>query len=207
MSSIQEFEAPRFWIVAGPNGSGKSSLYDLTDIEGFGRSVWIINPDLLSARIARQESMPLPEANGQALDRIWAWLESSINAHQTVEVETVLSTSKYRTLVERAKALGFEFRLLYVVLRTADMNVERVRLRVRKGGHAVPENKVRSRRENSFEQLPWFLDRADMALIYDNSGAEPRLIAKKTGGVITVDPSAMEPIRRAVETIDDASSR
>ncbi len=48
---------------------GKSSLYDRTDIEGFGRSVWIINPDLLSSRIASQERMPLPAANGQ--DRIW----------------------------------------------------------------------------------------------------------------------------------------
>jgi predicted ABC-type ATPase len=34
-------------IVAGPNGSGKSSVYQDADIEAFGRSVWIINPDLL----------------------------------------------------------------------------------------------------------------------------------------------------------------
>ena len=98
-------DAPRLWMVAGPNGSGKSSLYDLTDIEGFGRSVWIINPDVLSARIAHQEHVPLREANGKALDRIWAWLQASILAHQTVDVETVLSTGKYRALVERAKAL------------------------------------------------------------------------------------------------------
>lgn len=121
-------------------------------------------------------------------------------------VETVLSTDKYRVLVERARTLGFEFRLLYVFLRTADMNVERVRLRVLKGGHGVPEEKIRSRREKSLAQLPWFLDQADMALVYDNSGAQPHLVAEKVGGTITVDPMAAEPIRRAIARLDDGSS-
>jgi hypothetical protein len=47
----KKLDRPKFWIVAGPNGSGKSSIYTDTDIEDFGGSVWIINPDLLTARI------------------------------------------------------------------------------------------------------------------------------------------------------------
>lgn len=101
---------PRIWIVAGPNGSGKSTLYDASDIEGFGRSVWIINPDVLAAHISEQERLPLLAANGAALDRIKAWLRASIRAHQTVGVETVLSTPKYRSLVRMAKSYGFEKR-------------------------------------------------------------------------------------------------
>jgi len=100
---LERVEAPRFWIVAGPNGSGKSTLYDRTDIEGFGRSVWIINPDLLSSRLHEQEGLDAVAANREALNRIWAWLEASIRAHQTVGVETVLSTAKYRRLVDEAK--------------------------------------------------------------------------------------------------------
>ena len=38
-------EPPVPLIVAGPNGSGKSSAYQDTDIEAFGRSVWVINPE------------------------------------------------------------------------------------------------------------------------------------------------------------------
>jgi predicted ABC-type ATPase len=52
-------EPPVFLIVAGPNGSGKSSAYQDTDIEAFGRSVWIINPDLLTARIRAVEGLEL----------------------------------------------------------------------------------------------------------------------------------------------------
>ena len=51
-------EPPVFLIVAGPNGSGKSSAYQDADIEAFGRSVWIINPDLLAAP-------------GSAMSKVW----------------------------------------------------------------------------------------------------------------------------------------
>ncbi len=198
---MQTLEPPRLWIVAGPNGSGKSTLYDASDIEDFGRSVWIINPDLLTLHIQRHERLALPDANAEALKRIAAWLRASIRAHQTVGVETVLSTPKYRRLVRMAKAFGFEVRLLYVLLQSADLNVERVRLRVMKGGHAVPENKIRARRERSFLQLPWFLKHADQALIFDNSGTTPRRIGRKSGDVIEIDPTAPEAIKAAISKI------
>ena len=202
MASPPRRDPPRLWFVCGPNGSGKSTLYDQGNIEGFGHSVWIINPDLLSQRIAEQEGLALGPANGEALNRIEGWLRASVRAYQTIGVETVLSTPKYRPLVLEAKSLGFEIRLLYVVLRTADMNVERVRLRVQRGGHDVAEDKIRARRERSFQQLPWFMEQADLALIYDNSGLEPQLVGQKRDGVIALDPRVPEPIRRALESHD-----
>jgi predicted ABC-type ATPase len=194
-------EPPVFLIVAGPNGSGKSSVYQDTDVEVFGRSVWIINPDLLTARISTIEDLPLPAANLEAVRRIEAWLEASIKAHQTVGVETVLSTPKYRRLVDRAKQLGFEVRLIYVLLDSPQRNIERVRLRVAKGGHAVPENKILGRHARSLEQLPWFLDQADQASLFDNSGAMPRLIGEKRAGIITLDEDALPEIVEAVHKI------
>lgn len=193
-------ERPRLWIVAGPNGSGKSSLYEDPDIEGFGRSVWIINPDRLAVRVADAEHMELAPANGSALDRIRDWLDASIRAHQTVGVETVLSTPKYRTLVEHARRFHFEVRLIYVFLQTGELNLERVRARVAKGGHAVPEAKILERRERSFQQLPWFLAAADRAWLYDNSGAEPVLIGQKADDTIVVQPTIPE-IERAVNEV------
>ncbi len=191
-------EPPVFLIVAGPNGSGKSSAYQDTDIEAFGRTVWIINPDLLAARIRDTEKLELGDANLQAVQRIEAWLDASIEAYQTVGVETVLSTPKYRRLVERAKAFGFEFRLIYVLLDSPERNVERVRLRVQKGGHAVPETKIIERYGRSLEQMPWFVDRADQAWIFDNSGATPRLIAEKRDGIIRLDPNPLPAVAEAV---------
>jgi predicted ABC-type ATPase len=192
-------DAPSLWIVAGPNGSGKSTLYDATDIEGFGRSVWIINPDLLSARIVHHEKLPADKANRQALVRIQNWLNASILAHQTVGVETVLSTDKYRSLVTQAQATGFKIRLLYVMLRDVELNIQRVRQRVAEGGHDVPEDKIRQRHKRSLQQMPWFLDKSDFALIYDNSGASPKLIGRKQDGLIEIDKSAPKLIVSAID--------
>jgi len=197
----QSAEPPVFLIVAGPNGSGESSVYQDTDVEAFGRSVWIINPDVLAARIRDIEDVEPVAANLQAVQRIEAWLEASIRAHQTVGVETVLSTGKYRRLVEAAKKLGFEVRLIYVCLDSPQRNVERVRLRVKKGGHAVPEDKIVKRYVRSLEQMPWFLEQADQAWLFDNSGAKPRLIGQKREGLITLDPSALPAVAEAVRTI------
>jgi predicted ABC-type ATPase len=194
-------EPPVFLIVAGPNGSGKSSAYQDADIEAFGRSVWIINPDLLTAKIRDVESLPLAAANLEAVRRIEAWLETSIQAYQTVGVETVLSTPKYRPLVQKAKQLGFEVRLIYVLLDSPQRNIERVRLRVKKGGHAVPKQKILERHARSLEQLPWFLEHADQAWLYDNSGAKPRLIGEKHAGVITLDNNALPAVVEAARKI------
>lgn len=200
--SPETTEAPAFLIVGGPNGSGKSSAYQDTDIEAGGRSVWIINPDLLTARIRDVEGLAQAEANRSAVERIEAWLDASIEVHKTVGVETVLSTAKYRRLVAKAKAHGFAIWLLYVVLDSPDRNVERVRLRVRKGGHDVPEDKIRARYARSLDQLPWFLEQADRAWIYDNSGAQPRRIGEKRDGVIQLDGDALPQVVQAVQTIE-----
>src|SRR5581483_4024755 len=131
---------PELWIIAGANGSGKSTAYSQASIESPAGSIWIINPDELAKRIAEHEGLPLlPDANLAAVQRIEAWLYASVAAHQTVGVETVLSTPKYRALVEAAHAQGLSVRLVYVFLQSADLNFARVRRRVAAGGHDVAE--------------------------------------------------------------------
>lgn len=200
-------EVPTFWIIAGPNGSGKSTLYGSqrdaiygnTIISDVRRPFWIINPDLLARRIMETETLSAYDANVQSVQRIEGWLDASVLAHQSVGVETVLSTEKYRRLVLAAKAKGYEFRLVYVVLRDPELNILRVKTRVKKGGHDVPVEKIRERWHRSLEQLPWFLKQADWALLFDNS-KELRPIGKKSGATITLDPDAPSAIRDAVET-------
>ncbi len=194
-------DAPRLWIVAGPNGSGKTSIYDNADIEDFGRSVWIINPDALAKLIRDIERLELLPANLEAVRRIEQWLYSSIEAYQTVGVETVLSTPKYRALVLAAKERKFTIRLIYVLLSSPQLNIERVRLRVAKGGHDVPSEKILERRERSLAQLPWFLAQADDAWLFDNSGEKPRLVGTKSKGKIKLTSTALPEIRKAANLV------
>jgi predicted ABC-type ATPase len=172
-------DRPVLWIVAGPNGSGKISFYNRTDIEGWGGSVWIINPDLLTQQIVEREGLALDDANLAAVQRIEHWLYRSIEVYQTIGVETVLSSPKYRALIDSARQRGFEIRIIYIVLRSADLQRERVRIRVSEGGHDVPLEKIGERRKRSFEQLAWFIEQADVCYMYDNSTGEPEYLGGK----------------------------
>ncbi|WP_311267088.1 AAA family ATPase [Sphingobium sp. WCS2017Hpa-17] len=189
---------PRLWIVAGPNGSGKSTVYGRNDLVGFDGSVWIINPDLLTVRLQETESLPLLDANLAAVQRIEAWLDASIRVHQTIGVETVLSSSKYRRLVEMARSHDFEVRLIYVFVDSVEEQLNRIRHRVAKGGHDVPADKVRLRRTRSFEQLEWFFYQSDRAWVYDNSGAELELVAQKGDGKVRVKSDAIPELLKAL---------
>jgi predicted ABC-type ATPase len=214
MSAGRKSETPQFWILAGPNGSGKSTLYGSSRDAAFGNALIfddaqpfrIINPDLLASRIRAAERISANAANLEAVKRIETWLSASIDVHESIGVETVLSTDKYRRLVRMAKTKGFEIRLVYVILQNPDLNVARVKLRVRKGGHNVPSAKIRQRWDRSLEQLPWFLDEADWALLLDNS-VDLRVIGRKENGVVTLDPGAPVSIRDAVQKIEPAKRK
>jgi predicted ABC-type ATPase len=89
-----------------------------------------------------------------------------------------------------------------VILKSAALNVEPVRMRVAEGGHDVPKQKIIERRERSLQQLPWFLEQADGAWLYDNSSSKPRLIGTKINGRIALAPTALSEIREAAEMVD-----
>jgi predicted ABC-type ATPase len=161
--------------------------------------VWIINPDLLTRKLVVQEELEPGDANLQAVQRIERWLNTSIDVHQTIGVETVLSTPKYRKLVQRAKSRGFEIRLIYVLVESVEIQIERVKVRVRKGGHDVPEHKIRERRVRSLAQLRWFFDQADRAIVLDNSASEPRLIVERAEGIIRVSDRVLPEVAAALD--------
>lgn len=184
-------ERPVLWIIAGPNGSGKSSFYNRTDIEGWGGSVWIINPDLLTIALGQAEGISQTKANRVALDRIEEWLHASIGVHQTIGVETVLSTGKYRCLVRLARERGFEVRLVYFVLKTVALQLQRIAQRVADGGHNVPRSKVSARRKRSFRQLLWFARQSDRLYVYDNSTSEPELVASFEADSAQIRPARL----------------
>jgi len=84
--------------------------------------------------------------------------------------ETVFSHHSKVALVTQAVSLGYLVNL-HVILVPADLSVQRVAERVRRGGHQVPEDKIRERYARLLKLVVEARDVADRAVFYDNSTA------------------------------------
>jgi predicted ABC-type ATPase len=106
---------------------------------------------------------------------------SLMQAKASFAIESTLSGKTYVALIREAKALGYRFLLHYIVIGSGEQAVGRVALRVRLGGHHVPEEDVlrrfdRSRRHFIEDYLPL----ADEWGLWDNASPPPTKIADNT---------------------------
>lgn len=192
------------WIVAGHNGAGKTTLAR----ELFGSLIegaTHINADDITANLVAQGHPATDATNLEAARIADSMLDHCIRERQTCVVETVLSSEKHKHRIHSAKARGMSVGLIYVVLSSEDLAVERVALRHESGGHDVPEDKIRSRRQRSIESLPWFASRADAVFVYCNDDphpGSPMLIASKRSGKLELHaPGVVPEIDHVLESL------
>lgn len=93
--------------------------------------------------------------------------------------------------VVNAKARGFLVRLFYICVDTPEINIQRVRERVTRGGHDVPEADIRRRYDRSFSNAKKLVRVVDEALFYDNSGSESMFVLKVRQGRIVAEAPEM----------------
>jgi len=92
-----------------------------------------------------------------------------VAAKASFAIESTLSGKTHLALVRDARARGYRFVLHYIVIGSATQAVARVALRVRMGGHDVPEADVRRRYERSRRHwLEDYLPLADEWGAWDN---------------------------------------
>ena len=96
-----------------------------------------------------------------------------------VAFETTLASRTFAPWIKTLAATGYEFRLVFFYLPSAEMAVARVRTRVMEGGHHVPEETIRRRYEAGLKNFfRIYHPLAASWRFYDNSvHAERRLIA------------------------------
>jgi predicted ABC-type ATPase len=75
-------------------------------------------------------------------------------ARLSFAVETAVATPRNVDLVRRAKSLGFEAHLVFGGINSPEKSLARIRNRVARGGHGVPDDDVR--RPDSTQESPDF---------------------------------------------------
>lgn len=96
-------------------------------------------------------------------------LEQAIDERQDYAFETTLGGNTIPALLEAALSKGIEVHIWYVGLDSPEHHIARVCSRVARGGHDIPEAKIRERYVRSIESLLRLLPQLTELRLYDNS--------------------------------------
>ena len=84
--------------------------------------------------------------------------------------ETVMSHPNKVALLEQAQRAGYRTYLYFIATDDPEINISRVRNRVKLGGHPVPEDRITPRYHRSLDLLMDAIRHANRAYVFDNSG-------------------------------------
>jgi predicted ABC-type ATPase len=178
-------------VLSGVNGAGKSSLGGAAVRELGGE---YYNPD----EVARSLIDADPRL-GQAAANSKAWLigkhllEKAIAGRFDFAFESTLGANTIPALLRDAAQKGFEVHVWYAGLSSPELHLARVKSRVRKGGHDIPEADIRRRYAHSRLNLINLLPHLASLHVYDNSAdadpakgraPEPVLVLHMERGII-----------------------
>jgi predicted ABC-type ATPase len=186
---------PRIYVLAGVNGAGKSSIGGAA----FRQSeADYYNPDEVALRLMAADPMlSQAQANSAAWHQGVKLLRRAIEERLDFAFETTLGANTIPRLLAQAASQGIEVYVWYMGLSSPALHVERVRSRVRRGGHDIPAEQIRQRYDRSRLNLIELLPRVTALRVYDNSEdadpkrgrmPKPRLLLHVVRGKI-LDPS------------------
>lgn len=163
----------RILIIAGPNGAGKTS-FALEVLPNEASCLTFINADLIAAGISPYHPETAVIRAGRVVVQL---IREHVRRGESFAFETTLSGRSYANMIPRWREQGYWVKLLFLRVPSPELAIDRVRHRVREGGHDVPESIVRRRHLTgwqNFETLYRHL--VDEWAVYDNSGEIPVLL-------------------------------
>jgi predicted ABC-type ATPase len=171
--------SPSAYIIAGPNGVGKTTfarefLPNYADCRNF------VNADL----IAQGMSPFSPETAAVRAGRLMLEeIDLFMRRGADFGFETTLSGRGHLNLVRQLKKHAYEVHVFYQWVPSVDLALSRIKERVLRGGHDVPEAVVRRRFGRSIRNfLVHYRPLADRWMLFDNSDAALSIIASKEQG-------------------------
>jgi predicted ABC-type ATPase len=178
-------EKPKVVVIAGPNGAGKSTTAPAIVQQAFAVHEFI-NADTIAIGL----SAFAPEHVAVAAGRIMLRRIRTLAAEGvSFAFETTLATRSFKPLLHGMQQSGYELHLIFLWLPNAAMAVDRVAIRVKRGGHSVPEDVIERRYERGLANFfNLYRPIADSWLMLDNSSdMAPRPIAwRNLGGPLQV---------------------
>jgi len=124
------------YIIAGANGSGKSTLAEVLLKE---KELEFLNADEIAKEIAPNAINSVPVSAGKEyFKRLAEFFENN----KSFAVESTLSGNNIVRIINQARKQNYKIILVYSFLQNCTNCIERVKFRVKNGGHNVPEEDI-----------------------------------------------------------------
>jgi predicted ABC-type ATPase len=112
------------------------------------------------------------------------WLLFSKN--KSFSFETVMSHRSKLKEIKSSKKNGYKVYLYFVCTDLPEINIERVKDRIGKGGHKVNFEKISSRYISTLANLFPAIKLSDRVFLFDNSGKKHELIGEISSGLLQI---------------------
>lgn len=165
MSATPASERPFVFVLAGVNGAGKSSVGGALLAE---HGLDWFNPDTFARDLAASLGIDMAKANGLAWEQGRQQLESALRARRNYAFETTLGGNTIALMLAQATRTH-DVVMLFCGLSSPEQHLRRVGLRVARGGHDIPEQKIRERWVKSRLNLIILMPYLAHLQVFDNS--------------------------------------
>lgn len=174
---------PNLYIIAGPNGAGKTTFAH-TFLPHYVECLAFVNADLIAGGLSPFDPEKAAiQAGRLMLEQIHSFGRRRLD----FGFETTLSGKTYVKLLKDMKKTGYHIHLYFLWISDVKLALERIALRVRNGGHDIPEDIVHRRFDRSLPNFfRFYQPLADSWAIFDNSKDIPKMIAFEESGKVEI---------------------
>lgn len=170
---MKEQRKPTCYVIAGPNGAGKTT-FALKYLPGIAGCRDFVNADLIASGLAPLNSI---SAQFDAARIFLSEIRSKIARRIDFAFEATFAGKTHVSLLKNLGYDGWRTVLFFLWIPDADFSKDRVRQRVRDGGHDVPDDVIYRRYPRIMHNLVnLYIDLFDNIYCYDNSDPQPVLI-------------------------------
>ncbi|RAX56561.1 ATPase [Helicobacter monodelphidis] len=166
----------KVFIFAGVNGAGKTTLYynEIEKGKDFGRRINI--DEIVSSFGDWKNQSDQIRASKIAINLRNSYIQNAYDFN----LETTLCGSSIIALFKKLQENGYSIYLYYVKVKSVDIAKNRVKQRVKKGGHNISEKLIEKRFKQSSKNLETIIPFCKQVLIFDNSESEFQLVERES---------------------------
>ena len=192
-------EAKNLFIIAGCNGAGKTTA-SYTILPEIMNCKEFVNADEIAKGLSPfQPEKVVFEAGRLMIKRI----NELLKGNESFAFETTLSTRSYRSKILEAKRSGYAVTLLFFWLNNVKLAKERVKTRVKEGGHNIPEKVIERRYfKGIYNLFDLYLPIVNDVLIFDSSCGKQEFIAHRmeTEKLVIINNEKFEQLKKIYDT-------